>query len=134
VQNVKAADPKVGGFDFNYLVVCTRIDSSGDGVHHGGVGQGGDISDWAILGDISEQSAHDFAGAGLWQFTHHKDGSRLGDGTDLLGNVVAQNLRGVGIATELIGTTATKDDEGDNRLTSGLILGSNHRSLGNVWV
>ena len=58
-----------------------------DQVHHRGVGQGGDVAELAVLGDVAEQPAHDLAGAGLGQLLDDHDLPRPGDRADLLGHV-----------------------------------------------
>ena len=64
-----------------------------DLVDDAGVGQRRGVAEVAALGDVAQQAAHDLAAAGLRQLRRQVDRLRLGDGADLLADVVAQRLR-----------------------------------------
>ena len=78
-------------------------------VHHGGVGQGGDVTQCPVLGHIPEQAAHDLARAGLWQPVSELDLLRCHRRTETSAGMAQQ-----GTAQGLVAGYARL--EGDERL------------------
>jgi hypothetical protein len=107
--------------------VVGRSDHSGlDLVHHTTVCQRRGVTDLAVLGDVTQQPAHDLSRAGLGQFGNNQNLARLRDPTDLGGNVVAQFCYRAG----RFGWPAAQNDEGAHGLPGGLIRRPDHRGLG----
>src|SRR5437879_871208 len=107
------------------------FESGGDEVHDGGVGEGGDVADLAVFGDVAKEAAHDFAGAGFGEFGHDHDLAWFGDGPDFLGDVVAQFLHGLFTA---VGCGAAEDDERDDALAGGGVGGADDGGFGHGGV
>jgi len=71
---------------------CSAVLAVGDEVvDHGGVGEGGRITQGAelVFGDLAEDTPHDLAGAGLGQAGRELDEVGRGDRADLLAHPVA---------------------------------------------
>ncbi|MDQ1175421.1 hypothetical protein QE416_000157 [Microbacterium sp. SORGH_AS 421] len=89
-----------------------------DDAHDGRIGEGDGVSDFAALGDVAQESAHDLARAGLGQLADDVDVAGAGDGPDLLADpgaqLIAETLDGV-----LLQVAALDDDERDDGLAGG---------------
>src|ERR1039458_4684342 len=84
------------------FVVPGRLAHLGvDHVHHGRVEQRGDVAQLAVLGDVSEQAAHDLSAPRLWELGGEQDLPRLRDRTDhrrhVGTQVVHQGLAGLAL-------------------------------------
>ena len=76
--------------DCRCSLVVTVAEALTDQVHHGRVGQRRHITQASVFGHVAQEAAHDLARTGLRQFGDQHDLARFGDGTDLLGDVLAQ--------------------------------------------
>ena len=101
-----------------------------DQVHHGRVGERGDVAELAVLGDVAQQPAHDLAGAGLGQLRR-----RSGSGAAWRS---ARSPWRRGRAASLTSASpsasssaaAAQDDERDDGLAGRRVGGADHRRLG----
>src|SRR5829696_236736 len=102
-----------------------------DQIHHRGVGQRSDIAQFPVLGNITEQPAHDLARTGLGQLLDHHDLARLGNRANLLCNMGTQLLDNLNSARTGIGS---QDHERYDRLSSHRIVRSDDCGLGDFRV
>src|SRR4051812_4932670 len=96
-----------------------------DRVDDGRVGEGRDVTELAVLGDVAQQPAHDLAAARLRQLRRDQDLPRLRDRADLLGDVVAQLLQELLATGDVVRDVPLRRHERDDRL-AGRGIGRTH--------
>ncbi len=112
------------------LGVRPGVGSTANLFDHAGVGQGRGVTQIPALGDVSQESAHDLAGAGLGKVVGEDDGAGPSDRADLGGHVAPEHL------PVLLGslTSTLKGHEGNDGLAGRGVRGSDYGRLGDRLV